>query len=236
MNQDIALITEYMDKVLEGGEITREMAEKLLDCGKREPYFLIASADRIRRTFCGDEMHFCSDVNAKSGRCSENCRFCAQSGWYNTGVKEYPLRRPEELLKEARQAEAYGAERFGIVTSGRGQTDPKQFESIVETVRLVTQHTGLSVCCSLGLLTDEQLKRLKEAGCERIHCNLETSRDYFPEICTTHTYDEKMNHIRRIQDAGLDVCSGGIFGLGETEKDRLDMAFALKGRDIRSVP
>lgn len=164
MNQDIALITEYMDKVLEGGEITREMAEKLLDCGKREPYFLIASADRIRRTFCGDEMHFCSDVNAKSGRCSENCRFCAQSGWYNTGVKEYPLRRPEELLKEARQAEAYGAERFGIVTSGRGQTDPKQFESIVETVRLVTQHTGLSVCCSLGLLTDEQLKRLKEAG------------------------------------------------------------------------
>lgn len=236
MNQDIALVTEYMDKVLEGGEITREMAEKLLDCGKREPYFLIASADRIRRTFCGDEMHFCSDVNAKSGRCSENCRFCAQSGWYNTGVKEYPLRRPEELLKEARQAEAYGAERFGIVTSGRGQTDPKQFESIVETVRLVTQHTGLSVCCSLGLLTDEQLKRLKEAGCERIHCNLETSRDYFPEICTTHTYDEKMNHIRRIQDAGLDVCSGGIFGLGETEKDRLDMAFALKGRDIRSVP
>ena len=143
---------------------------------------------------------------------------------------------PEDLLHEAKQAEAYGAERFGIVTSGRGQSDPVQFASIVKAVKLISQQTKLSVCCSLGLLTDDQLRQLKEAGCQRIHCNLETAKRYFPNICTTHTYEEKEDHIRRIQKAGLEVCSGGIMGLGETEDDRLDMAFALRSHHVTSVP
>ena len=132
MDEHIATITQCMDQVLAGREISREEAETLFAAGKEEPFFLMAAADKIRKTFCGDQMRFCSDVNARSGRCTENCKFCAQSGWYHTGVKEYPLRSPEDLLREAKQAEAYGAERFGIVTSGRGQSDPVQFASIVE--------------------------------------------------------------------------------------------------------
>ena len=111
MDEHIATITRCMDQVLAGREISREEAETLFAAGKEEPFFLMAAADRIRKTFCGDQMRFCSDVNARSGRCTENCRFCAQSGWYHTGVKEYPLRSPEDLLREAKQAEAYGAER-----------------------------------------------------------------------------------------------------------------------------
>lgn len=191
MDEHIATITQCMDQVLAGREISREEAETLFAAGKEEPFFLMAAADKIRKTFCGDQMRFCSDVNARSGRCTENCRFCAQSGWYHTGVKEYPLRSPEDLLREAKQAEAYGAERFGIVTSGRGQSDPVQFASIVEAVKRISKETKLSVCCSLGLLTEEQLKTLKAAGCQRIHCNLETAKRHFPAICTTHTYEER---------------------------------------------
>lgn len=236
MDENVKFIEDCMNKILGGTDITREEAGKLNEAGKKEPLFLMAAADKIRKTFCGDKMRFCSDVNARSGRCTENCRFCAQSGWYHTGVKEYPLRSPEDLLHEAKQAEAYGAERFGIVTSGRGQSDPVQFASIVKAVKLISQQTKLSVCCSLGLLTDAQLRQLKEAGCQRIHCNLETAKRYFPNICTTHTYEEKEDHIRRIQKAGLEVCSGGIMGLGETEDDRLDMAFALRSHHVTSVP
>lgn len=236
MDENVAYIEKCMDKVLGGSDITREEAGRLYEAGKKEPLFLMAAADKIRKTFCGDKMRFCSDVNARSGRCTENCRFCAQSGWYHTGVKEYPLRSPEDLLHEAKQAEAYGAERFGIVTSGRGQSDPVQFASIVKAVKLITEQTKLSVCCSLGLLTDDQLKQLKDAGCQRIHCNLETAKRYFPNICTTHTYEEKEDHIRRIQKAGLEVCSGGIMGLGETDDDRIDMAFALRSHHVTSVP
>ncbi len=236
MDEHIATITQCMDQVLAGKDISREQAETLFAAGKEEPFFLMVAADKIRKTFCGDKMRFCSDVNARSGRCTENCKFCAQSGWYHTGVKEYPLRSPEDLLREAKQAEAYGAERFGIVTSGRGQSDPAQFASIVEAVKRITEETKLSVCCSLGLLTEEQLKELKAAGCQRIHCNLETAKCHFPSICTTHTYEEKEAHIRRIQQAGLEVCSGGIFGLGETDEDRIDMAFALREHHVTSVP
>lgn len=235
MDEAIRFITDRMEEVLDGKDISKENALRLLSIGREEPFFLMAAADKIRRKFQGDRMDFCADINARSGRCSEDCRFCAQSGHWKTGVKEYPLRSPEDILAEAKQAEAYGAVRFGIVTSGRGQ-DERQFESIVKTVRLIRKETKLKVCCSLGLLTDEQLARLKEAGVFRIHCNLETSERYFPSICTTHTYAEKVDHIRRIQKAGLDVCSGGIIGLGETEEDRVDVALALRAHGVVSVP
>lgn len=156
MDTNIQFITACLDKVLSGEEISRKEAGKLYEAGQKEPLFLMASADKIRKTFCGDKMRFCSDVNARSGRCTENCRFCAQSGWYKTGVDEYPLRTPEFLLEQAKKAEEYGAERFGIVTSGRGQSDPVQFDAIVKAVEMITKETKLSVCCSLGLLTDEQ--------------------------------------------------------------------------------
>lgn len=221
---------------MDGGEITQEEAKSLIRTKDEDTMLLLAMADKIRQKFNGNAVDFCAIINARSGHCQENCKFCAQSGWYHTGVKEYPLRSPEDLLREAKQAEAYGAERFGIVTSGRGQSDPVQFASIVEAVKRISKETKLSVCCSLGLLTEEQLKTLKAAGCQRIHCNLETAKRHFPAICTTHTYEEKEAHIRRIQQAGLEVCSGGIFGLGETEEDRIDMAFALREHHVTSVP
>ena len=226
----------YTQQVLDGHVVTKEEALELLTLGKEAPMYLLAGADTIRRRFCGDTMDFCADVNARSGKCSENCKFCAQSGWYHTGVQEYPLRSTADLVGEAKQAEQYGAKRFGIVTSGRDQHDAAQFASIVETVREIKKQTNLKVCCSLGLLTTTQLQQLKEAGVYRIHCNLETSKAYFPKICTTHTWQEKADHIRRIQAAGLDVCSGGIIGLGEDEEDRVDLAMALQERHIMSVP
>lgn len=226
----------YTQQVLDGHVVTKEEALELLTLGKEAPMYLLAGADTIRRRFCGDTMDFCADVNARSGKCSENCKFCAQSGWYHTGVQEYPLRNTADLVGEAKQAEQYGARRFGIVTSGRDQHDAAQFASIVKTVREIKKQTNLKVCCSLGLLTTRQLQELKEAGVYRIHCNLETSKAYFPKICTTHTWQEKADHIRRIQAAGLDVCAGGIIGLGEDEEDRVDLAMALQERHIMSVP
>ena len=236
MESACAEIIRLAEKVMDGGEITQEEAKSLIRTKDEDTMLLLAMADKIRQKFNGNAVDFCAIINARSGHCQENCKFCAQSGWYHTGVKEYPLRSPEDLLREAKQAEAYGAERFGIVTSGRGQSDPVQFASIVEAVKRITKETKLSVCCSLGLLTEEQLKTLKAAGCQRIHCNLETAKRHFPAICTTHTYEEKEAHIRRIQQAGLEVCSGGIFGLGETEEDRIDMAFALREHHVTSVP
>lgn len=236
MESACAEIIRLAEKVMDGGEITQEEAKSLIRTKDEDTMLLLAMADKIRQKFNGNAVDFCAIINARSGHCQENCKFCAQSGWYHTGVKEYPLRSPEDLLLEAKQAEAYGAERFGIVTSGRGQSDPAQFASIVEAVKRISKETKLSVCCSLGLLTEEQLKTLKAAGCQRIHCNLETAKRYFSSICTTHTYEEKEAHIRRIQQAGLEVCSGGIFGLGETEEDRIDMAFALREHHVTSVP
>lgn len=236
MESACAEIIRLAEKVMDGGEITQEEAKSLIRTKDEDTMLLLAMADKIRQKFNGNAVDFCAIINARSGHCQENCKFCAQSGWYHTGVKEYPLRSPEDLLLEAKQAEAYGAERFGIVTSGRGQSDPVQFASIVEAVKRISKETKLSVCCSLGLLTEEQLKTLKAAGCQRIHCNLETAKRHFPAICTTHTYEEKEAHIRRIQQAGLEVCSGGIFGLGETEEDRIDMAFALREHHVTSVP
>ena len=235
MESACAEIIRLAEKVMDGGEITQEEAKSLIRTKDEDTMLLLAMADKIRQKFNGNAVDFCAIINARSGHCQENCKFCAQSGWYHTGVKEYPLRSPEDLLREAKQAEAYGAERFGIVTSGRGQSDPVQFASIVEAVKQISKETKLSVCCSLGLLTEEQLKTLKAAGCQRIHCNLETAKRHFPAICTTHTYEEKEAHIRRIQQAGLEVCSGGIFGLGETEEARKDMALALRELHVTSV-
>lgn len=236
MKDAVKQILACTDQVLAGQPLSRQQALDLFPWGQDELLYVIAGADQIRRHFCGDKMDFCADVNARSGCCSENCKFCAQSGWYHTGVQEYPLRTPADLVAEAVQAEAYGAERFGLVTSGRDQHDEKQFASLVETVRQIKAKTKLKVCCSLGLLTTEQLRILKEAGVYRIHCNLETSAAYFPAICTTHTWREKADHIRRIQAAGLDVCSGGIIGLGEQVADRVDLALALREFQIQSVP
>lgn len=225
-------IETLCERVLSGETITREQALELYN-QPLEP--LCAAADRIRRTFCQDAFDLCTIINGKSGKCSENCKFCAQSAHNHTGAAVYPLLSAEEITAEAKKNDAQGVLRYSIVTSGKRLSDD-EVEAMCEAVRQIRAKTGISVCVSFGLLSQKQYEKLRDAGVTRVHNNLETSRRNFPNICTTHTYDDKIAAIRAAQAAGLTVCSGGIIGLGETMEDRIDMALTLRDLDIHSVP
>ena len=236
MESTCAEIIRLADRVIDGGSITEEEAKRLIRTKDEDTMLLLAMADKIRQAFCGNAVDFCAIINARSGHCQEDCKFCAQSGWYHTGAKVYRLLPEEEVLAAARKAKAAGAVRFSLVTSGRNQDNPNEFEEILDLVRRIRKEVGLEVCCSLGLITDEQARRLKEAGVTRIHCNIETAPSYFPEICTTHTFEDKDVIISAAQKAGIRVCSGGIIGLGESLDQRVEMAFTLKKMHIDSIP
>lgn len=183
----------------------------------------------------GKRVSLCSIINAKSGQCSEDCRFCAQSSHYRTAAPVYPLKGTREVVAAAREAESVGASRFSLVTSGRGPS-AKELAGIVELVRAVRAEVPIQVCASLGILDREGMQALKEAGVSRYHHNLETSREYFPQVATTHTFAERVATIRAAQAGGLEVCAGGIFGLGESEEDRISLALTLKELAVDSVP
>lgn len=229
-------IIALADKVLAGEDITRQEAEFLINVSDDDTMLLLAMADKIRQKFAGNDVDCCAILNGRSGKCSENCKFCAQSAHYNTGVKEYPLLSEEEIFAAAQKAKAAGAVRFSVVTSGRGQSKADDFVNICHVLKCIKKELGIEVCASLGILTLEQAKALKEAGVTRYHSNLETAGSYFPDICTTHTYEDKFVTIKNAQAAGLRVCSGGIMGLGETPEQRVEMAFTLKELGIDSVP
>lgn len=196
---------------------------------------LCRAADEIREHFCGNAFDICTIINGKSGKCSENCKYCAQSAHYHTGAEEYPLLDREEIVRQARYNAERGVLRYSIVTSGRALNDP-EVEAMCAAIREIKSQVKIEVCVSFGLLTKEQFERVKAAGATRVHNNLETSRRNFPNVCTTHTFEDKLNAIRAAKAAGLKVCSGGIMGLGETEKDRIDMAFTLRELEVKSVP
>lgn len=220
------------DKVLEGGQITKEEALYLYE----QPLeALCKSADRIRRCFCANRFDLCTIINGKSGRCSENCKFCAQSAHNHTGAAVYPLLSAEEILAQAKRDSQQGVLRFSIVTSGKRLSE-EEIDTMCQVIRKIRETTSLLVCVSFGLLTERQYRKLKEAGVTKVHNNLETSRQNFPNICTTHSFEEKTEAIRAAQAAGLSVCSGGIMGLGETPTDRIDMALTLRELGIESVP
>lgn len=219
-------------EIMEGRLIGREEALWLWEQPLEE---LCEQADRIRKHFCAGRFDLCTIINGKSGRCSENCRFCAQSAHNHTGAAEYPLLSAEEIVAQAKREDAQGVLRYSIVTSGKRLTD-REVDEMCEAVRQIRRECRLSVCISFGLLGEEQYRKLKEAGVTRVHNNLETSRNHFPEICTTHTFDDKVAAIRAAQAAGLTVCSGGIMGMGETAEDRIDMALTLRELGIGSVP
>lgn len=218
--------------VLQGRQISREEALWLY----QQPLeALCRKADEIRAHFCSNGFDICTIINGKSGRCSENCRFCAQSAHNHTGAEAYPLLPNEEILAQAKANDAQGVLRYSIVTSGKRLSD-EEVERMCHAVRQIRKETNIAVCISFGLLNEIQYRKLKEAGVTRVHNNLETSRRNFPNVCTTHTFDDKINAIRAAQAAGLSVCSGGIMGLGETVEDRIDMALTLRELGIRSVP
>ncbi|MBI4843642.1 MAG: biotin synthase BioB [Nitrospirae bacterium] len=195
---------------------------------------LIGMANHARLKNRGNRVDLCSIVNAKSGGCSEDCHFCAQSARNKTGVEVYPLFTKKELFEAAVSARRLGVRRFCVVTSGK-KVSARELDEICSFISEL-RGFGMLPCATLGLLDIAALRKLKEAGLERYHHNLETSENYFSEVCTTHTYWEKVRTIQAAKSTGLSVCSGGIFGLGETWEDRIEMAFALKSLEVDCVP
>ncbi|MFD3156976.1 biotin synthase BioB [Haloimpatiens sp. FM7330] len=196
---------------------------------------LFEGANRIREKCMGNKVELCSIINAKSGRCSEDCKYCAQSCHYNTNVDEYELIDFNKALKRAKENEEHGVHRFSLVTSGRA-LQGNDFEKLLDIYKKLKVNTNLKLCGSFGILTYENLKKLKEVGMEAFHHNLETSREYFNKICSTHTYEDRIKTIKNAQKAGLKVCSGGIIGMGETMVDRINMAIDLQKLNIKSIP
>jgi biotin synthase len=196
---------------------------------------LFAAANTVREHFRGTTLDICSIVNAKSGACGEDCAFCAQSAHHTTGAPVYPLISVDQIAKAAENARKNGAKRFCIVTSGRGIDSAEDLENIARGIKQV-KDIGLSPCATLGTLNRDQLVCLKDAGLNRYHHNIETSREYFPKICTTHTFDDRVDLLRSGRSLGLSLCSGGILGMGESMDDRISMAFSLRELNVDSVP
>ncbi|KJJ85323.1 biotin synthase [Candidatus Omnitrophus magneticus] len=196
---------------------------------------LLREADKIRRAFSSSTIDLCGICNAKCGVCSEDCKFCAQSGHYSTNISEYPLKSKNEIVKEALKIKESGATRYGIVTSGNKLTI-NELEVIAFAIKEIIENIGLSVCASLGALDERSFNLLKSAGLSRYHHNIETSKRFYPFIVSSHSYEERISTIKLARKAGLEVCSGGIIGMGETWEDRIDMALFLKELDVDSVP
>ena len=224
------------DKVLAGGVLDAGEALKLAGAAGSDRYLLFAEATRIRDTFVGSTVHLCSIINAKSGRCAENCAFCAQSAHHDTGVEVYPLVDEDEMVRCAALAEQNGAGCYGIVTSGTSINKAEELDRVCRAVSRIKSETGISPSCSLGIMDEATALRLKNAGMETYHHNLETSRSFFPQICTTHDYEDDVATIRAAKAVGLRVCCGGIFGLGESFAQRIEMALTLRELDVDSVP
>lgn len=220
------------NKIFSGELITKEEALALYEAPLEE---LCKAADEIRTKMCGNGFDICTIINGKSGKCSENCKYCAQSAHYHTGAQEYPLLEKEELLRQAAYNAEKGVLRYSIVTSGRALRDDEVDEMCI-AIKEIKETVDIQVCVSMGLLNEEQYRRLHAAGATRVHNNLETSKRNFPNVCTTHTFEDKVEAIRAAQRAGMTVCSGGIMGMGETIEDRIDMILAIRELGIKSVP
>ncbi len=196
---------------------------------------LLSLANKTRKDYLGSKLELCSIINAKSGYCNQDCKFCAQSTHHSADIATYPLKRKEEILKAARKAKDIGAEKFGIVTSGNC-LEAKELEEIILAISEIKKEIGIIVCASLGALKEDELKRLREAGLTRYHHNIETSPRFYKQIVSTHDFSQRIDTVRAAKAAGLEVCSGGIIGIGETWQDRIDMAHTLKRLDVDSVP
>ena len=226
-------LKKLADDIINGKRLTRkDDLSFFIDC---ELDALLEGADKIREYFCGDKVDLCTIINGRSGRCGEDCKYCAQSAHKHTNCEVYDFLPIEKILAEALANEKEGVDRFAIVTAGRSLSG-EDFEKAIDAYETMHKECKLDLCASLGFLTKEQFHRLHEAGVTSYHDNIETSRRNFPNICTTHTYDEKVATIKAAQEEGFCVCSGGIIGMGETWEDRLDMAVSLAELGIMSIP
>lgn len=229
-------ILAMSDRVLAGGSLTAEEALGILQARGADLTLTLAGAHRLRQHYFGDRIELCSIINAKSGRCAENCSFCAQSAHHRTAAPVYPLRTLEEIIAGARQAEAEGSHCYGIVTAGTRMRPGPDLDRILQAIRTIRATTGIEPSASLGILDEPTAEALATAGCITYHHNLETARSFFPSICTTHDYEEDVETIRIARRAGMKVCCGGIFGLGESLEQRMELAFTLRELEVDSVP
>lgn len=224
---------ELAKEIINGRRINREDdLDVFLSCDLDE---LCQGADLIREHFIGDKVDLCSIINGRSGRCPEDCKYCAQSAHNHTDCEVYDFLDEETILDACRLNETEGVTRFSIVTAGKALTG-EEFEKAISAYERMHSECKIELCASMGFLTAEQFKRLKEAGVTSYHHNIETSKRNFPNICTTHTYEQKLETLKLVKEAGLYVCSGGIIGMGETWEDRLDMAISLAEVGADSIP
>ncbi|MDW7771494.1 MAG: biotin synthase BioB [Desulfobulbaceae bacterium] len=226
-------IQQLVQSILEGLEIDRRTAVRLA-C-EPDQQALWKGADRIRQHFHGSRFALCSIINARSGRCSEDCRFCAQSARHRSGIEEYEVIAPEQALEIAADSGRYGVHRLSLVTSGRSPHH-NLLDRLAVLYAEIARSCQLQLCGSMGLLTGETASRLRDMGVVRYHCNLEVSRNFFPHVCTTHTWEDKAETLRLARDAGMSLCSGGIIGMGESMEDRIDMALELRQLQVDSIP
>ncbi len=225
-------VAELGQKALEGDALTRGEGLYLAEGAPFRDLLYWAGEVRSRRL--GDEIALCAIANARSGACTEDCAFCAQSAHHDARASEYALLPSAELSRAAREAEAAGADAFCIVTSGRGPAD--EFASLLERARDVKAAIGVELHVSVGSLERSQVRELMSAGVTSANHNLETSERYYPSICSTHDWRERVRNVELLRDEGLDPCSGGVFGMGETWADRVDLALALRRLGVRRVP
>lgn len=230
---NIKQIQELKEKVINGYDLTFRDAHSLSQ--SVEINSMTNAAYEIMQTFCGIDFDMCSIVNAKSGRCSENCKWCAQSAAHKTGIEEYDIINEKIAVEYAIKNAKKGVRRFSLVTSGKTITDA-ELDKYLEIYGKIRDKSGISFCASMGLLNKSQLIRLKNAGIVHYHCNLETAPSYFSEICTTHTIEDKLQTIQWAKEIGLKICSGGIIGMGETMGQRIELAFKLKELGVKSIP
>lgn len=237
MNETESFIADCGTRVLAEEQLSREEALCLLQTDRDNMMLLFHFADRIRRRFRGDTARMCGIVNAKSGACSEDCKFCAQSAhFHGTGAPVYPLMDAETIKTAAIQAENDGAVEFGIVISGWGVTREKELKDIGDALEAVGSLGTVSPHASLGIMSEDRLQYLKQRGLTCLNHNLETSENFYSNICTTHSFEDRVSTIQAAKRVGIKICSGGIFGMGESLGDRIDLAFKLRDLDVDVVP
>jgi biotin synthase len=227
---------EILLKAQNNGSLSSQEALAILHAQGANLSFILAGAHLLREKTFGSRSETCSIINAKSGRCAENCAFCAQSSHYQTEAAIYPLKSRSEIVADARKAETEGSHCFGIVTSGSRVNTGEEFDNLLATIREIRATTRIAPSASLGILDKTTARALADAGCVTYHHNLETARSFFPQICTTHDYQEDMATVEIAKQAGMKVCCGGILGLGESLEQRVELALTLRELDVDSVP
>ncbi len=229
-------IDEITQRVLDGGEMSVEEACWMIALEDDYLPWMMAGADRLRKTFRGNEIEVCAISNVRSGNCSEDCSFCSQSAHHKTAAPVYNYIPKETLLEQARQAREWGASDIGIVSKGWGVRNAKEKAQLQEYLQTLAQETDIGRCGSLGVLDADSATMLKQSGLENYHHNLESAESFFDNVCTTHSYKENIDTIKHATDAGLRVCAGGILGMGESLKQRVELADTLRKLNIESVP